>query len=144
MMPDLVRSFMGRIVFAAGLHMRNNWYNDGSVGPWEEVYGRHFFVSEEGHCLAGKCDANGQTGMDIFHAYFTIFHPYFYFNDSGLLSLFARHEKGETAGLFQVANGLACKIAWQHQQKSCASQFDSLPRKSTLEQSVLKCAPPWG
>eukprot|EP00438_Fugacium_kawagutii_P033207 Skav219821 [mRNA] locus=scaffold147:423453:433802:+ [translate_table: standard] len=36
---------------ASRMHMRNAWYNDGSVGPWEEVYGRHFFVSEAGHGL---------------------------------------------------------------------------------------------
>ena len=25
---------------------RNTWYNDASVGPWEEIYGRNFFVAE--------------------------------------------------------------------------------------------------
>ncbi|CAJ1351537.1 unnamed protein product [Effrenium voratum] len=24
----------------------NTWYNEGSVGPWEEIYGNHFFVAE--------------------------------------------------------------------------------------------------
>jgi len=28
------------------LNFVNTWYNEGSVGPWEEVYGRQFFVSE--------------------------------------------------------------------------------------------------
>lgn len=28
------------------LNFVNTWYNDASVGPWEEIYGRNFFVAE--------------------------------------------------------------------------------------------------